>query len=345
VLHADARGPLGLLVLSAIGIVLFVRGFGMLKRRRLIMNTPVSKVHSAAIGLVEISGLATGPYSFIAPASGLPAFYSMTTAWQYKQQGKNKEWVMVAQESLYVPFFLDDNTGKVLVDPRGAEMDVHRDFHEEYNSLLSGNIGVPARVEEFLVRHGVDCSTHLKVEECCIKPKNALFVLGTLAQNPGVTVTAGPMRIAPPLVTKTLFGTNRFSFTASLRMGNAAAADSYVPKAEMIVDPVQAQKVALALSKAGVTSPVAWAAAGVTISGSGAKGAAAVAPALDPHQFEVHPPVVLMKGQHQPEFFISWRSQRDVVASLGWKCALMIWGGPALTLLSVYWLAALWGWL
>jgi hypothetical protein len=52
-----------------------------------------------------------------------------------------------------------------------------------------------------------------------------------------------------------------------------------------------------------------------------------------------------MQGEHDPAFFISWRSQREVVSSLGWKSALMIWGGPALTLLSVYFLAAAYGWL
>jgi len=33
---------------------------------------------------------------------------------------------------------------------------------------------------------------------------------------------------------------------------------------------------------------------------------------------------------------MSWRSQRDVVQALSWKSTLMIWGGPALTLLCVY---------
>jgi hypothetical protein len=33
---------------------------------------------------------------------------------------------------------------------------------------------------------------------------------------------------------------------------------------------------------------------------------------------------------------ISWRSQQDVARSLGWKCTLMIWGGPVVALLSLY---------
>jgi hypothetical protein len=43
-----------------------------------------------------------------------------------------------------------------------------------------------------------------------------------------------------------------------------------------------------------------------------------------------------MKGKNNPTFLISWRSQRDLARSLGWKCAAMIWGGPALALLSLY---------
>jgi hypothetical protein len=48
-----------------------------------------------------------------------------------------------------------------------------------------------------------------------------------------------------------------------------------------------------------------------------------------------------MKGKNNPTFLISWRSQRDLASSLGWKCAFMIWGGPALALLSLYVLLAI----
>ena len=64
-----------------------------------------------------------------------------------------------------------------------------------------------------------------------------------------------------------------------------------------------------------------------------------------PEQFDLQPKVVLMKGEHDPAFFISWRSQRDLVRGLNWKSVLYIWGGPALTLFCVYVLAARFGWL
>jgi hypothetical protein len=121
------------------------------------------------------------------------------------------------------------------------------------------------------------------------------------------------------------------------------------PTAIPAIEMTQQQKIAAALLKAGIGSPAAWAAAGVSPEAAvqgGSYAAPAVAmvaesPAENGLQsFDLHPPVVLMKGTHDPTFFISWRSQRDLVATLGWKSTLMIWGGPALTLVCVYLLLA-----
>jgi hypothetical protein len=104
-----------------------------------------------------------------------------------------------------------------------------------------------------------------------------------------------------------------------------------------VLSMTQQQKIAAALRKAGITNPAAWVAAGVpqtaapVVATASTKGTRDNAP-----EFDFKPAVVLMQGTHDPAFFISWRSQRDVVASLGWKSALYIWGGPALTLLCAY---------
>jgi hypothetical protein len=58
-------------------------------------------------------------------------------------------------------------------------------------------------------------------------------------------------------------------------------------------------------------------------------------PAKPAVPFDLHPPVVLMKGTHNPAFLISWHSQRDLLSELAWKSTLYIWGGPILTLVSV----------
>jgi hypothetical protein len=95
--------------------------------------------------------------------------------------------------------------------------------------------------------------------------------------------------------------------------------------------------------KAGVSNPAAWAAAetnpcSVAVD-LGANGSSDATTGTQPSPlagFDPHPAVVLMKGRNNPTFMISWRSQRDLARSLAWKCMLMIWGGPALALLSLY---------
>src|SRR6266436_1542390 len=56
------------------GPYLFYRGFRVLQLKRTIMNVPRSTVRGAALGPVEISGKALGPYTLIRAAQprGLP---------------------------------------------------------------------------------------------------------------------------------------------------------------------------------------------------------------------------------------------------------------------------------
>ena len=370
ILRGSDGGWIWALAGAAAGVYLFFRGFRMLQRKRLILNTPSSKIRSASMGLVEVSGLAVGPYTMPAPITSLPCYYYRTMAWQWKQSGKNSEWVKVAEESLHLPFYLDDNTGRVLIDPRGAELDIHRDFHEEYsNSLFSSKDFVPPNVSSFLSRHGVSTEKKLKVEEYCIKPKNALFILGTLAENPGLEFSPTPVRTVTGLaaglnlnvpgfvqekIESVLSGlpgvtstTSTRTFTRIILNGkddqNAGlqpevirlSTENGTPATSLSM--TQQQKIAAALTKAGITNPAAWAVAGVPQAAAPAVQTASINGSPDDTQeFDLKPKVVLMKGTHDPAFLISWRSQRDVVASLGWKSALYIWGGPALTLLCAY---------
>jgi hypothetical protein len=360
-----SNNPSGLIIWCLVGfcagIYLFVHGFRLLQRRRLILDTPFSKIRSASIGMVEVSGQAVGPYTMIAPITARPCYYYRTLVWEWKQHGKNKEWVKVAGECMHVPFFIDDNTGRLLVDPRGADLDLHRDFQEEFNgSFFSNRDDAPANVNGFLARHGVVTENKIKVEEFCIKPKNALFILGTLAENPGLEVNATPVRddagssvtlgsFSLSVTTTSLFsnGSNG-QWTPGSAHGNPVPSTvirlSHKPGSTASVEMTQQQKVAAALIKAGISNPAAWSAAGVFTgpaspvqvlpntaqSGSNGNGA------KHDNGFDLQPPVVLMKGSANPTFLISWRSQQEVASSLGWKCTLMIWGGPVLALFSLY---------
>jgi E3 Ubiquitin ligase len=226
---SDSRPIAWCIVGAFAGLFIFYKGFLLLEKRHLILNTPASKIRSASLGMVELSGLAAGPYTMVAPITERTCYYYRTEAWEWKQSGRSKTWVKVAAECAHVPFFLDDNTGKVMVDPRGAELDLHRDFQQEFcDGLFTTKQAAPPNVLRFLLRHGVSTRNKIKVEEFCIKPKNAMFVLGTLDENPGIAVTSQPI---PDLEFSThttglsfSLGSSPSSVTASsLRFGNSIA--------------------------------------------------------------------------------------------------------------------------
>jgi hypothetical protein len=362
------------------GIYLFVLGFKMLQRKRLILNTPTSKIRSASLGLVEVNGLAVGPYTLTAPITAAPCFFYRTQAWELRKSGKSNEWQQVADESLHVPFFLDDNTGRLLINPQGAELDIHRDFHEEYSSSIFFDKEMPERCRQFLARYAVSGERKVRVDEYCIKPKNFLFILGTLAENPGTAVVPQPVRTQPASssrFTLNLPGGSRGTFTISVgkTIGYEAEpvplkslpqpslihrsvevinlSDNQLPAAS--AEMTQQGKITAALMRAGITNPAAWNAAGIdnpgaavaTFAGTAVMSSASLdasattfAAAGPAQEFDLQPKVVLMKGENNPAFFISWRNERAIAKSLGWKSALCIWGGPALILLGAYVLLA-----
>ena len=337
------------------GLYFFFVGFHLLARKRLLLTTPTSKIRSAALGLVEVNGMAAGPYTMPAPITGKPCFLYHTTAWQ-RRVGKEKDWEKVADETLHLPFFINDSTGQLLIEPLGADLDLHRDFREEYDtSFFSSNLNnVSPRVSVFLARHGIVPSRHLRIEERLIKPEDALFIAGTLTENPGVEVRPFSPRSdlrddGPPTAAPSNFS-EQIPAPEIIRLQSGA-----VPSSTHEMS--QQSKIAAALTRAGITKPEAWSAAGVPYQSVAVDENAPPAPVTAPAEerldevrlhedqsassdFNLAPPVVLMKGANDPTFVISFRSQKEFVSALAWKSAAMVWGGAAITLLGLYMLLA-----
>lgn len=162
----------------AAGTYFFFRGFLFLQRKRFIQNIPPSAIRGASLGLVEVSGKVEGPYTIIAPLSEQDCFYYRTAVWQ---GGERRSWRKVAEEDLSAPLFLDDGTAKVMLDPRGAQIDLPPAYSEEYPGT------VPDRLWRFLSRHGISPGFPIKLEEYCVRPGDILFAMGMLRENTGTT--------------------------------------------------------------------------------------------------------------------------------------------------------------
>lgn len=329
------------LIAMAGGLYLFVRGFHLLVRKRLLMNTPASKIRSASMGLVEVSGVATGPYTLPTPVTGVPCFLYRITAWQQDNESRNRDWRKVAEETLHVPFFLDDSTGQLLIEPTGAELDLRSDFRQTFSDTVFSNHATPGALS-FLARHGIENTNKIRIEECSIPPQSPLFVVGTLGENPGVVVRP----VAAPVDGGASFGRTPFRLQMSLNTPPTEVVRLSMTTVNTSSEMTQQSKIAAALSKAGITSPAAWEAAGVPYQSAqeagppveevAVHGGNAQGKSENESAFDLKPPVVLMKGENNPTFVISWRSQQDLVGSLAWKSAAMIWGGGGLILLALY---------
>ncbi|MBU1166702.1 hypothetical protein KKF81_07125 [Candidatus Micrarchaeota archaeon] len=127
-------------------IVLLVAGFlgglwyiyiGMKKYILLqkINNTPTSKVHSAAVGLIELYGKANCIDNISSPIAKQKCVYWKINA-QYYKSGKHGGWRNFYTCNSTDQFYLKDDTGKIIVEPKEAQLEIPRDFL--YQGYIAG---------------------------------------------------------------------------------------------------------------------------------------------------------------------------------------------------------------
>lgn len=172
----------------AIGIVLFVKGLGWMKQKRLIENTPTSKARSIAMGMVEVYGKAVPAFGKIlkSPLMEKECVYYRFKVEERRGSGKSTRWVTILSGDDSIKFWLQDETGSVLVDPKGASVDIPADFS------LDSHMGSdpPPTVQRLLKAHGMGFEGFLGINksmryaEHMIEPNNMVYVMGTAGDNP-----------------------------------------------------------------------------------------------------------------------------------------------------------------
>jgi len=149
---------------------------------RLIEDTPTAKIRSAPQGYVELEGLGKlmdGP-PIIARLSGLPCVWYRYKIEEYVTHAGNRNqsrWETIAKGESTETFWLQDDTGRVVVDPEGAEITPrHKDVWRS-NSSLSG-IAHPVFVANFITAQRAG-GTYRFTEER-INSGERLYALGLL---------------------------------------------------------------------------------------------------------------------------------------------------------------------
>ncbi len=192
------------------GLYYFVKGLSWLKQKRLIENTPTSKIRSIAMGLVEVCGevvLAQGKL-LKSPFSVKDCVYCKYAIEEYRRSGKSSHWVIVKSDEQMTQFYLKDETGMVLVDPEGAKLEIPMDF--EFNSGWGKD--PPESVKQFLNNNKMNFEGFLgfnktmRYREYIIEPQNKLYVMGTAGDNPFVDEGEGANNATDIMIQKGVDG-------------------------------------------------------------------------------------------------------------------------------------------
>jgi len=105
-----------------VGIYYFFKGFKVLKEKRRIQNVPTSTIRAIPIGEVEIKGKAKSEYKLKTPLSKISCVFFSYIEEEFRRVGKSYQWVKLLDIKSDFPFYIEDETGTVKIDPKGAEL-------------------------------------------------------------------------------------------------------------------------------------------------------------------------------------------------------------------------------
>ncbi len=186
---------------SGFGVYSFFKGFRLLRNKRLVENTPTSKCRSVAMGLVEVIGKAVGDKTVPSLIGKIPSFCTHVLVERYERRGRDSQWVKVHDERTGVRFQVEDETGRVKVDPAGAEFDVPCTLEYSTERGLSALLGltlsrmndarvnsheIPGLFQGFCSSRGIGWQGPMRFYERNVSPEDPVYVLGTAGEIPGV---------------------------------------------------------------------------------------------------------------------------------------------------------------
>lgn len=203
------------LLITGGGVLFLIGGFSSLRRQRKVTGTPTSTIRSAAIGLVEVKGVAAGNPVFETPLSNIPALYFHYEEQELRTVSRGKRsrklWVRTKEWNEGGHILIDDGTGQVRATIGPANVpDIHaRKFHVQrcgrnLKDLLLARRTANAPIHEVAEKETLRWNKEAKgtvgdkrYVETYIVPGTPLYVLGTK----NIEGTIGPDEKNPYIIT------------------------------------------------------------------------------------------------------------------------------------------------
>jgi hypothetical protein len=265
------------------GLFWFFKGFRVFREYRVLADTPEVPIRSVAMGLVEIHGQAKGRQTVLSPVTRTPCFFYKVDIERWVRDKNGGHWSHAATRADGARFYLEDATGKVLVDAHGAECDLIQTAKREAGrgvGISLGRLFSGSQDSTFATGSGVSDDDLLTYAEAVISAGHSTFSLS------GGGLLSG------------------------LAMGSAHR----YRLSEYCILPDQSYDVA-----------------GTCVE--------------NPDPQDEHDRNMIVKGQNEPTFVISWRSEKELKNRLRNRALLHIFGGAALSVVCLAVLLFRFGWL
>ena len=150
----------------------FLGAFYFFMRKRVMEDTPTSKIRSAAQGYVELAGsgkLMDGP-PIIAPLTQKHCTFYSYSIEKRRRSKNNSDWSTVEKGRSDELFFIVDETGECIVDPEGASVTTLE------KDVWYGNTARPSRGAA--TGGGFLSSGNYRYTEKRLRPNEALYAIG-----------------------------------------------------------------------------------------------------------------------------------------------------------------------
>ena len=289
------------------GIYFFFKGFRVFREYRVLADTPETPIRSLAMGLVEIHGKAKGDQLVDSPVSHTPClFYKVDIEkWQRNSKGGGS-WSHYRTDADGVRFYLEDASGKVLVDAHGAEFDLLQSAQLE---IGTGRRSGKNLMTLFSGKGDTTLTTDLK-----------------FARTP-----SGEVTVIPPPTEDELFAyvTSKSSLMPSFGVNGFLSSSTRNPVIFLGGSGLSSQSYRLTEY---CILPDHW----YDVTGTCTE---------NPNAKDEHDRNLIVKGENEPTFLISWRDEKDLEKRLRRRAALYVFGGAALSIVCLAILLAKFGWL
>ena len=369
------------------GVYLFIKGFRVFRKYRVVEDTPAIPIRSVPMGLVHVRGKATGDQRVTSPITGTPCFFYKVDIDRWEVEDNNGRWVHYRTDADGVPFYLGDGTGKVVIDAHAAELDLV----ETGKRKVYDRPQVPGRPgpSQSLSSGPTENNLRSYVSEVEAKRVGSWVGRGLAAVGPISDPAKEQKRQAwvemlgggigsPDFVQKLIalqrpalqrklveMGAQDDPFHEQARreamealkhpVGSAGFAEGMQRVMGSLHEPAERQKLTHAMESLQRAQQGGLAAVMPAASGQFRFTEYCVLPdqtyevtgtcVENPSPKDGHDRNMIIKGQSEPTFLISYRTEKQVKSKLRRQAALYVFGGAGLSILCVAILLLKYGWL